>query len=92
MLVFAALLFIALLTVTILMCWQESQVRKINFWLALLLCLILSPFFGYLIIGSVKLRKPRGCNWCKNAANEAEYCYYCGKNEEGNLRKALAAA
>lgn len=92
MLIFAALLYVALLAVTVLMCWQESHKRKINFWLALLICLVITPFLGYLIIGSVKLRKPRGCDWCKNEANEAEYCYYCGKNEEGELRKAPVAA
>lgn len=79
-----------LLVLTVLMCFQESQKRKINFFVALIICVVLSPLFGYLIISSFKLRNPRGCEWCGNTHNEAEYCGLCGKNQEGKTRKALS--
>jgi hypothetical protein len=66
------------------MCWQESKKRKINFFLALAICLLVTPFLGYFIISSFALRRAAGCIWCGNAYNEAEYCGMCGKNAEGN--------
>ncbi len=71
------------LALTILMCLQESKKRKINFLVALLLCIILTPLIGYLIISGRPLRNPKGCKWCSNEKNEAEYCGICGKNENG---------
>lgn len=78
-----ALVFIVL---TILMCWQESQRRKISFPIALILCLVATPIFGLFIIQSRPLRNARGCSFCGNEQNEAEYCGICGKNELGELR------
>lgn len=77
-------LFIIL--ITILMCKQESERRKVNFFVAILICVIISPLFGYFIITSFKLRNPIGCNWCGNEYNEAEYCGICKKNINGDLR------
>ena len=71
------------LALTILMCLQESKKRKINLLVALLLCIILTPLIGYLIISGRPLRNPKGCKWCGNEKNEAEYCGICGKNENG---------
>lgn len=68
------------------MCWQESKRRKINFFIALALCLITTPFFGYFIIANRPLRNPKGCKWCGNNYNEAIYCGMCDKNEKGELR------
>jgi hypothetical protein len=77
---------IFLLVLSILMCWQESKHRKISFIAALLICIVTTPFVGYFIINSRPLRVPRGCQWCGNAENEAEFCGLCGKNAAGELR------
>jgi 4-amino-4-deoxy-L-arabinose transferase-like glycosyltransferase len=71
------------IALTLLMCLEESRKRKIHFVFALILCLIITPFFAYFIISSKPLRNPRGCHWCGNVKNEAEYCGLCGKNETG---------
>jgi multisubunit Na+/H+ antiporter MnhG subunit len=68
------------------MCLQESKKRKIHFVVALLFCLLITPFFAYFIISAQGLRNPRGCNRCGNTKNEAEYCGLCKKNEFGELR------
>lgn len=67
----------------VLMCYQESKKRKIKFGWALLLLVFLTPIIGYFVIISRPLRKAKGCNWCGNPLNEAEYCGICGKNELG---------
>jgi hypothetical protein len=64
------------IVIAILMCIQESNNRKINFWVALLLCIVITPFFAYFIIGLLPLRNPRGCNWVeirKTKLNTAAY-------------------
>jgi 4-amino-4-deoxy-L-arabinose transferase-like glycosyltransferase len=68
---------------TLLMCWQESKRRKIHVAMAILICILATPLFGYFIISSFALRNPVGCNWCGNTKNEAVYCGLCGKNKEG---------
>lgn len=68
------------------MCWQESKLRKINFFWALFLCVIITPLIAYFIISGYGLRNPRGCKWCGNTENEAEFCGICRKNENGDLR------
>jgi uncharacterized membrane protein len=74
------------LVITVFMCLQESKKRKIAFISALLLCILTTPIIGYLIISSRPLRNARGCKWCLNDANEAEYCGLCGKNDAGLTR------
>jgi hypothetical protein len=74
------------IVVSVLMCIQESNNRKINFVLALILCIAITPFFAYFVFGILPARNPRGCNWCGNKKNEAEYCGLCGKNEKRDLR------
>ncbi len=71
------------------MCLQESKKRKINFISALFICILLTPFFGYFIISGRPLRNPKGCKWCGNEENEAEFCGICNKNESGELRIIL---
>lgn len=71
---------------TVLMCLQESKKRSIRFIEAFLICLAISPFFGYFIISSIKLRNPVGCKWCGNTENEVEFCGICHKNAQGQLR------
>lgn len=80
------LLLLPLLGLTILMCWQESKKRKIHFGLALFICILLTPLFGYFILSSRPLRHPRGCKHCGNSFNEANFCGICGKNEDGLTR------
>lgn len=75
------------LLLVILMCLQESKKRKINLFVALLLCVLTTPLIGYFIVSSRPLRQARGCAWCGNEKNEAEYCGICGKNEIGNSLK-----
>jgi hypothetical protein len=74
------------LGLTVLMCFQESKKRKIEFISSLVFCVVLTPLIGYFIITSRSLRNPKGCNWCGNEQNEVEYCGICGKNEKGDLK------
>jgi 4-amino-4-deoxy-L-arabinose transferase-like glycosyltransferase len=74
------------IVLTLLMCWQESKKRKIHFVIAIILCVFITPFFAYFIISTQGLRNPKGCNWCGNIKNEAEFCGLCGKNVEGVMR------
>jgi glucan phosphoethanolaminetransferase (alkaline phosphatase superfamily) len=75
-----------IIVITILMCKQESKRRKVNFFVAILICILITPLFGFFVISSFKLRTPIGCKWCGNEYNEAEFCGICKKNELGNLR------
>jgi len=74
-----------ILTLTVLMCIQESKRRKIHFVLALAICIVATPLFGYIAISTFALRNPRGCAFCGNEKNEAVYCGRCGKNAEGEM-------
>lgn len=76
-----------LLVLTVLMCYQESNKRKISFPAALLICIITTPLLGYFIISSKPLKSAKGCTWCGNKRKETEYCGICNKNESGELRK-----
>ena len=60
--------------------------KKIGFAKTFILCVIFTPFIGYLIAEGSALKHPRGCAWCGNTENEAEYCGLCGKNENGDLK------
>ncbi|MES2656369.1 MAG: hypothetical protein V4620_12315 [Bacteroidota bacterium] len=84
------IILIVFFLLAILMCWQESKKRKINFFVALFICVITTPLIGYFIISSFGLRNPRGCKWCGNEYNEAEYCGICKKNENGELKNEPA--
>jgi hypothetical protein len=59
--------------------------KTIGFTRTLLCCLFLSPFFGYLIAEGAGRKNPKGCKWCGNKENEAEYCGLCGKNDVGEI-------
>jgi Na+-driven multidrug efflux pump len=60
--------------------------KKIGFTNSLIICLLTSPFIGFLITEGGAAKNPRGCNWCGNKENEAEYCGLCNKNENGEIR------
>ena len=71
------------IVLSILMCVQESQKKILAFPLALLLCLIITPFAVYILYLFLPERNPRGCQHCGNRRNESPYCGLCGKNELG---------
>ena len=85
MIIILGILLIGVAVLTVLMSLQESRKRKISVWIALLICIITSPFLGYFIISTFGLRNPIGCKWCGNTLNEAEYCGVCHKNETGQM-------
>jgi hypothetical protein len=60
--------------------------KKIGFTKTLVICLIASPFIGYLVAEGGGQKNARGCKWCDNKDNEAEFCGLCGKNENGDMR------
>ena len=64
--IIGGLIGLGFMVLTTLMCRQESQKKKINFWLALLICFAVTPIFGYFIVSSFPLRNPIGCKWCGN--------------------------
>jgi hypothetical protein len=70
----------------VLYAWKEGSKKRIGFTGALLIMIILTPFFGYFIIESLANKNAKGCKWCGNKRNEAEYCGLCGKNDEGITR------
>ncbi|MDI1234346.1 MAG: hypothetical protein PSX81_08695 [bacterium] len=90
--IIGGLIGLGFLVLAILMCRQESKIRKINFWVALLICFLTTPIFGYFIISSFALRNPIGCQWCGNSENEVEFCGVCGKNTEGITEQELKQA
>jgi hypothetical protein len=72
--------------IAVMMCIQESRNRKISIFVALLLSIIITPFFAYFVFGMLPARNPKGCKWCGNTKNEAKFCGLCGKNENGEQR------
>ena len=71
--------FIAIfLVLAVLMCYQESKRRQINFYVALLLSLVLTPIISYIIILNRPLREARACENCGNTKNETDVCGVCG--------------
>ncbi len=65
------------------MAWQDGRKRSCGFFGALALCLVLTPLFGYFAVLLFPMKKPMGCTWCGNKANESVYCGVCGKNSAG---------
>ncbi len=63
-----------------------GKYKKIGFLKSLLVCILLSPFFGLLITENSALKNPKGCNWCGNNFNESIYCGVCGKDINGNSK------
>lgn len=71
--------FIAIfLVLAVLMCYQESKRRQINFYIALLLSLVFTTIISYIIILNRPLREARGCVSCGNTKNESDVCGMCG--------------
>jgi hypothetical protein len=71
-----------LILIIILMCWQESKRREINFFLALLLCILLTPIIAYFVIIHRPLRIKRFCWHCNNTKSETKKCGVCGGDTE----------
>ena len=82
---FAISLAVIYIPVCILYSWFEGRKKSTGFIGSLLLVLLL-PFIGYWIIELLSNKKAKGCAWCGNKYNEAEYCGLCGKNEAGDIR------
>lgn len=72
-----------LIVLSVLMCFQESQKKVLSFPLALLLCLIITPFAVYILFLFLPEKNPKGCIHCGNGRNESAFCGLCGKNELG---------
>jgi hypothetical protein len=64
-----------------------GKYKKLGLWKTFVLCLIISPFFGYFIAENSRALNPKRCRWCQNNYNEAEYCGVCGKNDRGEVRR-----
>jgi hypothetical protein len=77
------LFFLPYLFCSFYIAWIMGRQRKIGFFWSLVVCLITSPLFGFFIVGASGLKNAKGCAWCGNTYNEAEFC---GKNEEGEMR------
>jgi hypothetical protein len=60
--------------------------RRMGFFGAFGLGLLLSPLIGLIIVIGSRHRTARGCPHCGNAENEAEYCGICGMNAAGEPR------
>ncbi len=60
--------------------------KKLGFAQSFLICIIATPFLGFLFVEGSASRNPPGCKWCGNKENEAVFCGICGKNEVGELR------
>lgn len=63
-----------------------GRLKKIGFLNTFLLCLFTTPFIGYLIAEGGGRSNAKGCKWCGNKENEADFCGLCGKNDNGDLR------
>jgi 4-amino-4-deoxy-L-arabinose transferase-like glycosyltransferase len=85
-------LFVFIGVVYFLLCflyaWNEGRKKKTGFIGSLLLVFLL-PFAGFWVVEIVSRKKAKGCEWCGNKYNEAEYCGLCGKNEAGEIRKGF---
>ncbi len=60
--------------------------RRMGFWGAFGLGLLLTPLIAIIIVIGSAHAKRRGCAHCGNAENEAEYCNLCGRNAAGDQR------
>lgn len=80
--------FFIYLVICYLVADKIGRIKKIGFTKCFIACLFLSPFIGYLLAEGSALANPRGCKWCNNIENEAEYCGICKKNEAGELKSS----
>ena len=74
------------ITISYLVADKIGRHKTLGFWKTFIFCLALSPFFGYLIADGGGQANAKGCKWCDNKYNEAEYCGLCGKNDSGEIR------
>lgn len=66
--------------------WYIGRHRRMGFFWSLIVCMVTSPLFGFFIVTAAAPLHAKGCNWCGNSYNEAEFCGLCGKNDAGELR------
>lgn len=69
----------------VVLAYIEGRKRSIGGPLAFLIFAVLTPLFGFLVVSMFPLKNRRGCNWCGNKYNEAEFCGICGKNAAGEI-------
>lgn len=63
--------------------------KEISFIRILLYCLFLSPFITWFLIDGSLSKKAKGCSWCGNKYNQAEFCGICSRNAEGLQRQSF---
>jgi hypothetical protein len=61
-------------------CYEQSNKREINFVVALLLCVLLTPIIAYYIFHLLPLRHPLFCSNCGNTKSEKRICGVCGND------------
>ena len=88
---FVGIWLLGLLVITVLFCYKASQVYRISFVKALLLCLCLTPFLGYYLVTNHGRRYPELCRNCGNPFMESELegrwrmrCGVCGYEQPGS--------
>ncbi len=73
------------LTIVFMYSWFEGR-KKATGFLGTFLIVFFIPFIGFWIVELLSNQKAKGCKWCGNKYNEAEYCGVCGKNEDAEIR------
>jgi hypothetical protein len=63
----------------------EGQKKRIGFWPAFMLSIIITPLLAWFIVNNSAAENPIGCKHCGNTYNEVEFCGICGKNEAGEI-------
>jgi hypothetical protein len=64
-----------LVPLTILYCIEQSKKRRVSLWIAILLCVVCTPFIGAAIIGLLRPRVLFTCYNCGNSKSEKPYCF-----------------
>jgi phosphate starvation-inducible membrane PsiE len=65
---------------------DESHKRHIGIGLAFVACIFLTPVIGWFLTYNSQRLDARGCLFCGNIENEAEYCKICGNSELGQQK------
>jgi uncharacterized membrane protein len=78
MMIIVSIGLIILIWITIGFCYQVSKERKIHFIVALLICILATPFGGFLLMGIFPKRHVLNCMNCGNTKSERSKCGVCG--------------